>query len=71
MSMSHHLSTPQLHSEHDAFLAAIQEQLDYVTACEYAAQYLRTEHAERLFATAVADLECMMVEYQAPRRTLH
>ena len=70
--MSRHLSAPQFHSEHDPFLAAIQEQLEYVTACEYAAQYLRTDQAERLFASSVADLECMMVEYnQAPRTTLH
>ena len=44
-------------------LDAIQEQLDYVTACEYAAWSLRTNEAERLFATAIADLESMMVEY--------
>ena len=42
--MSRHLSELH-HSEHDPFVAAIQEQLDYVTACEYAAQYLRTDQA--------------------------
>jgi hypothetical protein len=69
--MSHHLGAPQLHSDHDPFLVAIQEQLEYVTACEYAAQHLRSDQAERLFVSATIDLECMMVEYQAPRRTLH
>ena len=44
-------------------LDAIQEQLDYVAACEYAAGSLRTDEAARLFATAIADLESMMVEY--------
>jgi hypothetical protein len=62
----------QRSSKPDPFMDAIQEQLDYVTACEYAAGSLRTHEAERLFATAIADLESMMVEYDRTwRNSLH
>jgi hypothetical protein len=54
-------------SQSDALLDAIQEQLDYVTACEYAAGSLRTAEAQRLFAIAVANLESMMVAYDGSR----
>jgi len=70
--MSLHVSQSQRCSGHDPCLDAIEEQLDYVTACEYAAQFLRTDQAERLFASAIADLESMMVDYDlARRRSLH
>jgi hypothetical protein len=57
-------------SKTDPLLDAIQEQLDYVSACEYAAGFLRSDAAHRLFATAVADLESMMVEYDGTRHNL-
>jgi hypothetical protein len=43
----------QRSSKPDPFMDAIQEQLDYVTACEYAAGSLRTHEA-----TAVCHRRC-------------
>jgi hypothetical protein len=57
-------------SKTDPHLEAIQEQLDYVTACEYAAGSLRSDVAQRLFVTAIADLESMMVAYDRTRHNI-